>query len=231
MLSALVTLGIGWLCAVGLGPSIVHLVPVAAPAVLQNDESEDDFYLDLFGWAEVTIIPSDPPSLVAGSVTKADLIRWVSMPLREEGIEVIDDFSKTAERFRARYKDAGNASERLLAMDTAMSWLGVELAAVKTADGTRVVSVDLVAFRSAIVPPFRHTAAVVWRAGRLVAAGPEDNLREEIRGAIADLMALLAADVRKARKVKPSDDRLFDGIEKIYRPNETDKEQGTGYRF
>ena len=191
-------------------PPSVALAPVATLSLAARaDEKEDDSYLDLFGWREVTLMISDIPKELKGAVSESDLRRWVSTPLKDAGLEILDDFDKSLERFVARTKDAKDPGSSLLAWDRGFSWLSLELTTAEVGDGSLAVSVDLVAFRSGILVPFRVRPVVVWRAGQLVVAEGRLSSRSKIREVVEILADLLAEDCRKAAKVKPDDKRLI----------------------
>jgi len=196
----------------GSAPSIppsVALAPVATLSLAARaDEKEDDSFLDLFGWREVTLMIPDIPKELKGAVTESDLRRWVSTPLKDAGLEILDDFDKSLERFVARAKDAKDPGSSLLAWDRGFSWLSLELTTAEVGDGSVAVSVDLLAFRSGILVPFRVRPVVVWRAGHLVVAEGRFSSRSKIREAVEVLADLLAEDCRKAAKLSAGDPRL-----------------------
>ncbi len=211
-------------------PPTAALAPVAhLPLAAASEDEEDDGYLDLFGWTEVTLMVYEIPKELKGAVSEADLRRWASGPLKDAGLEVLDDVEKSVERFVARAKDAKDPSSSLLAWDRGYSWLAVELTVAEAGDGSLAVSVDMLAYRSGILVPFRVRPVVVWRGGQLVVAEGRYSSRTKIRDAVEALADLLAEDCRKAAKVKPSDTRLITklaGMEDLQKGTKDD-----GFRF
>ncbi|MEJ5171953.1 MAG: ribbon-helix-helix domain-containing protein [Fimbriimonadales bacterium] len=219
----------------GLAPNGLPAVSLATmPCVLSSfkaDEEEDDSYLDLYGWDEVTLVVEEVPDLLEGAITKSDLVSWLSTPLRQAGIEVVEDFDRSIERFATRLKDGTEAWQKLMAWDRAYSWLQVSLLPVKTPDGYLVVSVDLYAFRSGILHPFRVSPVVVWQCGQVLVAEGRFSSRSKIRDAIRDMMEQLVAECRKAAKVRPTDERLFVKLPNTSQNSKARDGKDDGFRF
>lgn len=188
-------------------PPAVALAPVAGLSLASlADQKEEDTFVRLYGMRETRIDVLLSRGL-PGGISTADVQKWISGPLKQAGLEILDE-SKQRQRFLQRSKSAKDFGSSLEAWDRYLSKLVLVVSEYELGESNRLFTVTLEVHRAGILVPFQVQPVMVWsRSGNLYCSS-DSIVRTAIRDAVGSSARALAGDCRKAAKLKPGDPRL-----------------------
>jgi len=194
----------------GSAPSIppsVALAPVASLSLASLAETkEDDSFVRLYGMRETRIDVLPSKGLPAG-ISTADVQKWVSGPLKQAGLEILDE-NKQRQRFLQRSKSAKDFGSSLEAWDRYLSKLVLIVSESGLGESNRSFTVTLEVHRAGILVPFQVQPVMVWSRSNPLYCSSDSMVRTAIRDVVGASARALAEASRKAAKLKPGDPRL-----------------------
>jgi hypothetical protein len=150
--------------------------------------------LGLRDYDTVSILIENLPDAIKGSVTRDDLDAWTRNRLKYAGLSVVssdDRHRSMASRFPTTDED------ELRRADLYMSYIYVNVNALRSAAGLTVCNVLIECNRGVFVHPGHFKPATVWRRSTLLLFGSALDAKAQIRKALNQLLDEFERDWKK----------------------------------